>query len=287
MRFSLPEGDVDDSQAPFQAQTDTTLQPDGPAWYRATVFDLVGDPTFTIDGESAVHVANCKPVTRIATDVPVPIFDFSTAVSQMKVPGMLGPPRRVRLSVGIRHTYRSDLQVWLRSPSGTRQLVFDVDGSDSGDNVVLENLELPTLTGETFTGTWTLEVTDSVGADTGMLDSWKLEFLCSSEPWSAVFGKVLTLGTKTCATMDVTSTSSIASDMRLTVGGFKPGCGISATLTSPHGTTLPAPLQCQDGAFSVPGVRLPFLAEPAVGSWKLCFSSGGGQGTLATWTLGG
>jgi len=82
----------------------------------------------------------------------------------------------LEINIDITHTYIGDLQVRLRSPQGTAILLHNRSGG-SADNIIrsyatADTPALAALSGESFQGTWTLEVNDSVGFDTGKLNRW-------------------------------------------------------------------------------------------------------------------
>jgi len=99
----------------------------------------------------------------------------------------------------IRHTWDSDLDVYVDGPTGTSVLLFSAVGG-SGDNftnTVLDDEasasitsgsapfsgtyrpqgQLSTFDGTASSGEWVLWIYDAAGGDTGTLDSWSLE-LC-------------------------------------------------------------------------------------------------------------
>jgi subtilisin-like proprotein convertase family protein len=131
-----------------------------------------------------------------SSDVPKAIPDQQTIVSTLAVSGQTGPVLDLEVQVDITHTWDSDLDVYLISPSGTRvELFTDVGGA--GDNFTGTILDdqagvgiasgvapflgsyrpegaLSALTGENPNGIWQLEITDDAGGDVGMLNGWAL-----------------------------------------------------------------------------------------------------------------
>lgn len=95
----------------------------------------------------------------------------------------------VSVSVDIEHTYVSDLTVRLVGPTGLAVVLHNRDGGAddnisgtyiSGNIGSLESAEdLSALTGSSGTGTWTLEISDSVYSDEGRLNRWILGLTCS------------------------------------------------------------------------------------------------------------
>ena len=81
---------------------------------------------------------------------------------------------KIKLTLDIRHTYKSDLRVELLTPQNQRVSVFD--GGGGGTNDVRGTFALDVPEGTTGAGTWRLLVSDHAGLDTGTLDRWSLDF---------------------------------------------------------------------------------------------------------------
>ncbi|PHS39835.1 MAG: hypothetical protein COB07_05400 [Sulfurovum sp.] len=84
----------------------------------------------------------------------------------------------VEISVDIVHTWIEDLQISLRSPSGTDVILHDNVGG-SNDNIMETYTEtttplLGTLVGQPIDGEWQLQVSDQAGQDVGKLNSWRV-----------------------------------------------------------------------------------------------------------------
>lgn len=77
-----------------------------------------------------------------------------------------------KLTIDLRHTYKSDLRVELLTPQNQRVSVHDGTGSGANDIRGTYTLELPP--GTSAAGTWRLIVSDHAGLDTGSLDRWSL-----------------------------------------------------------------------------------------------------------------
>jgi len=133
--------------------------------------------------------------TVSSTDVPKSILDYTTTTSTLLVSGA-GGLTDVNVTLNIMHTWDSDLDVYLTSPSGTVVELFTDVGS-SGDNFVNTTFDdeaatsivagtapftgsyrpeglLAGFDGEDPNGTWTLSVTDDAGGDQGTLNSWSI-----------------------------------------------------------------------------------------------------------------
>jgi subtilisin-like proprotein convertase family protein len=105
------------------------------------------------------------------TDVAIP--DLSTVTSSITVSGCpLMPSAMSSVTVHIVHTFRGDLQLTLISPTGLQnQLLMNAGGSqDNVDQVFFANLSSTPLAN----GTWTLQVRDTAGGDSGLINSWSV-----------------------------------------------------------------------------------------------------------------
>lgn len=88
-------------------------------------------------------------------------------------------PRRFEVSVDIKHTWRGDLRVSLRSPSGTEAVLSDRSGGQEDDLVRTyrsnENPELfEGLLSGSPKGDWRLTVADTASDDVGRLVEWSV-----------------------------------------------------------------------------------------------------------------
>lgn len=86
----------------------------------------------------------------------------------------------IRVGVNIEHPYRSDLQVSLLTPWGTRLELHPYGQGGSSDDLVVEYDEtslpaLATLRGKSARGAWTLRVRDLALVDVGRLERWRIE----------------------------------------------------------------------------------------------------------------
>lgn len=132
-----------------------------------------------------------------STEVPRSLPDQSTVTSRLFFNGFGGLIGDVNVSFNITHTFVGDLELTLVSPQGTRVQLINHVGGGGNDfrNTVLDD-EAPTpittgtapfvgrykpssllsaFDGENANGTWTLEVSDTVGGDSGSLNAWSLE----------------------------------------------------------------------------------------------------------------
>jgi subtilisin-like proprotein convertase family protein len=131
-----------------------------------------------------------------SSDVPKAIPDQQTIVSTLTVSGQASSLLDVEVKVNITHTWDSDLDVYLISPSGTRvELFTDVGGADDNfTDTILDDQasagiasgtapytgsyrpegSLSALVGQNPNGIWRLEITDDAGGDVGTLNSWAI-----------------------------------------------------------------------------------------------------------------
>jgi PKD repeat protein len=101
-----------------------------------------------------------------------PINDSATVNSPISVSGITGnAPATLSVAVNIVHTYTSDLKVDLVAPDGS---LYNIHNRTSGTNIV-KTVTINAST-EIANGVWNLRVTDSVGGDTGYINSWSMQF---------------------------------------------------------------------------------------------------------------
>lgn len=83
------------------------------------------------------------------------------------------PLEDLLLTMNVTHTYRGDLNAFLTSPSGFRSRVFIQSGTDGVANL---NWTFRTVAfwGEDPAGTWTLELIDAFGGDSGTFNSYSV-----------------------------------------------------------------------------------------------------------------
>jgi subtilisin-like proprotein convertase family protein len=135
-------------------------------------YDFASGDTGFID--SWTLYLNTPPATcgfANGTDVAIP--DLSTVTSNITVSGCaLTPSVMSTVTVHIVHTFRGDLQLTVISPAGQQtQLLVNAGGSqDNVDQVFYANLSSTPLSN----GTWTLQVRDTAGGDSGFINSWSL-----------------------------------------------------------------------------------------------------------------
>lgn len=142
------------------------------------------------------------PTTIDATGLPADIEDLSTVISQVTV-DTFGTVFDVEVTLDITHSFVSDLDVYLVSPSGREVELFTGVGGQYNDfhdltldddaarsiATIIDDLPpegspysgtwrpeglLSDFVGEDAIGIWTLEVRDNAFADEGTLNSWSL-----------------------------------------------------------------------------------------------------------------
>jgi subtilisin family serine protease len=112
----------------------------------------------------------CGPFT-MGTDVR--IARFGTASSSRTISSCVGAASSTStVAVTVAHPHRGSLVVSLISPRGTRYLLKRADKADKVAN--LAHTYRINLSGAARNGKWTLQVRDTYGTRTGVLDSWRL-----------------------------------------------------------------------------------------------------------------
>lgn len=158
----------------------------GPGATQARIFRTDTDGPFTYVGP--------RQILRNSTSAT--ILDYDKTNSYITVPQQTSRLTDVNVTLSLTHSFLSDLDIYLVSPSGTRvELVTDLvsnetemtnttfdDGARSsiltGENPFTGRFRpegsLLDLNGESPAGVWTLEITDDNRTDFGTLDSWSL-----------------------------------------------------------------------------------------------------------------
>lgn len=120
----------------------------------------------------------------VSPGLAIPDNNPSGIVSQINV-GEPGAISSVTVDLNINHTYIGDLTVTLIAPTGESVVLHNRSGGSSNDieGNYPETLSvdgpgaLIDFTGVEAAGLWTLHVSDSVGSDTGTLNSWGLHLM--------------------------------------------------------------------------------------------------------------
>lgn len=126
--------------------------------------------------EPGVDIPDNDPEGGVYVSIDVP---FGSTVSDLAV------------YVDISHTFIGDLEIVLISPSGTEVMLHNNQGLDDDDIVGWYPTELNSyedmdaLLGEEMQGVWQLHVTDHGPWDTGVINSWCLNFTYEENALSA------------------------------------------------------------------------------------------------------
>ena len=136
----------------------------------------LADAAKTVGATSAPAPTPTEPSPSLFTNgTDVAIRDGATVESPIAVTGRTGAaPAALRVPVTIRHTFRGDLQIDLVAPDGSLYRLKSTSSSDSADDVV--GTFTVDASKETANGTWKLRIYDRYAGDTGVLDTWSLQF---------------------------------------------------------------------------------------------------------------
>lgn len=125
-------------------------------------------------------------VSASTTDTSLPIRDFTTVEQHAEITTdcTIGGGS---VDLNLQHSYVGDLRVALRSPQGTEVVLHNHAGGSRSALVTSFDWNarrgvLHPLAGENARGRWSLIVRDSVGADTGTLNSFAVHFTCGTSP---------------------------------------------------------------------------------------------------------
>ena len=144
-------------------------------------------------------------------------------------------------SVDISHTWIGDLRVTLTSPQGTEVVLHDRAGGAADDLVA--NFPTSSFNGEMAQGTWTLNVSDNAGADTGTLNNWGMTISGIGEAAPAAPVAQFSYEANDLAVTFTNSSYDVNEDISGYVWDF--GDGVSSTETNPSHT------YAEPGAYTV------------------------------------
>jgi subtilisin family serine protease len=151
------------------APTTTAPTTTAPTTAPTTTAPVTTAPTTTAPTTAPTTTA-CGPFV-MGTDVT--IGRYRTAWSSKTISTCTGTASTAStVSVTVAHAYRGSLVVSLISPRGTKYTLKQADSADRTAN--LEQTYQINLSGTSRNGTWTLQVKDTYGTTTGILDKWKL-----------------------------------------------------------------------------------------------------------------
>jgi hypothetical protein len=131
--------------------------------------------TMTSQLQQCLANAGSSPREHLSRDTPLSVPDATAGGVTSSIEVGSTSARVVRASVAITHPYRGDLRVTIVAPNGQSRVLHDKTGG-SFDDLVLEDLDVSSLAGGRFSGTWRLRVEDLARADTGTLNQWSLTF---------------------------------------------------------------------------------------------------------------
>jgi secreted trypsin-like serine protease/subtilisin-like proprotein convertase family protein len=300
VRFIFPDGtQTDVTSAPYTAQWDSRTVGDGSVTIRAEAYDNAG-----ARGTASVQVnasngnaPTCTNGSFPATGLPISIPDNNTTGISSSLPiSGAGTVATLSLSLNIRHTYRGDLVVTLRSPNGTSFTVHNQAGG-SADNLVISNQAIDAFRGQTIAGTWSLRVQDVARLDVGTLDSWSLAITgdCGGGGggWtgSATPNMATVDNGRACSSLTVSGSGS-ASGVRLDLSGRHDYRSILRATLEHNGVTATAfptgTFSRGSGTFSFTGRAISGFTGDAGGTWTLCIfdtDAFGDTGVLNSWSV--
>jgi subtilisin-like proprotein convertase family protein len=176
------------------------------------VVDAAGGDTGSIN-QWSIDIA-ALPVTptfapmTFTSSPGLAIADEATTTDALAISGATDLLCDLHVTTTITHTFNGDLELTVISPMGTR-VALTTDNADTNANVfngtlwddtanapVTEHVftdgvtatpltaeaALGAFLGENANGTWTLEIVDDAGLDTGTLASWSIEAIGCSCP---------------------------------------------------------------------------------------------------------
>ncbi len=132
--------------------------------------------------------ANEALVTTGTLNAAKPIVDKATTIYTFNI-GQNTSMESVTLTLNLKHTYFTDLRIYLVSPEGTEVQLYDgKSGSGSTtDNGITWSFGIEGYRGENAVGTWTVKFVDTVAADSGTLNSVKLDIHGSTQTAGDIF----------------------------------------------------------------------------------------------------
>ena len=170
------------------------LQENTNYFWRVKPENLCGEGTFSAPFSFTTILLDCK--TRDASGLPITITSAGTPTVTSEITFLNDlPVGDVDVQLNIDHSFLSDLNIRLISPSGTSViLVSSSCGSSQNINATFDDDALPfvcggnpaisgivkplgslsTFNGESTLGTWTLEVSDTFSGDGGSINGFSL-----------------------------------------------------------------------------------------------------------------
>lgn len=159
--------------------------------------DIVNHVDHTL---GAIPGESCTANGGVNCPALIPDNDPVGITSTFDIAGCATEIEDVNIGVDIIHTFIDDLIITVESPAGTPVTLWDRDCGSEDDMMALFDDEgitppncptinfdsiqpnsglLSSMDGETGAGTWSLSVSDNVGADIGELLDWSVELTCA------------------------------------------------------------------------------------------------------------
>jgi len=199
----------------FQYTADDRQGFDGTDGTNASSTSTPATVTLTITGTNDQPVVSDVTVgatteaslgTTYTSDTDVAISDYTTITSTIEITDAT-TIQDLNVQINLTHTFDADLSIYLIAPDGTR-IALSLNNGDGDENYTNTTFDdeastsitsgsapfsgtfsptdlLSLLDGLSLNGTWTLEITDSAGADVGTLLSWSL--IVNSDDSSLVY----------------------------------------------------------------------------------------------------
>ncbi len=201
------------------------------------------------------------------------------------------------VTVDITHSYQGDLVVKLVRQGGGEVVLQERDGGSADD--LKKTFSVTAFDGQDSAGTWTLVVADRAGADTGTLNSWKMDIsTCSG---AACGGGAQTYTNSSSQGIPDNDNMGVSSDIDVSDPGAIKSLNVSVDIDHPAKGDLTVKLQklgltevtlveadASSGAFGSRTYSVPtFIGEESAGTWRLVVSdvTGGDSGTLTSWSV--
>ena len=186
--------------------TTTTLDEDTLYYWRVKNRNVCGEGNYS--AVRSFRTANLICFNEVSTSVPVIISngppssedDIITVTNDVVITG-------VSLNIDISHTWMSDMDIYLTSPTGTQITIVEDRCNNRNDmlatftddaspinctfasptinGVVLPVDLLSAFNGESALGDWTLTVADDTNQDGGTLNNWSLD-ICGTQTLSTI-----------------------------------------------------------------------------------------------------
>ena len=241
----------------------TGLLPCTTYYFSVASVDLAGNGT-TEDNGGAYYTfttgVNVNP-TYASTDVPKAIPDNTTVTSTIAVADDKVIQDLNVTITNITHTYDGDLDIFIIAPDAA-EVELSTDNGGTGENYVDTVFDdsaatsitsgaapftgtfkpegsLASFNGKNATGTWTLEVADDAGGDTGTLNGWSITFTYPPQSCGAALEYQDSVFTDTCSGTGtgagngfIDPGEDIVLEVTLHNNGTSGTTGISATIES-------------------------------------------------------